>query len=171
MCACGSLVRSPRMLAVHDRARFNSPNLTRRLPSLSESELDAMMDEVDTNGDGEISFEEFKELMVRVVACSCGGLVFCKKILTVYDCFESERIRKDGGVEHLATRSEDDSISASDPVPGCWSMQDRTVHPGPFLCSYIFGWFPGFLVVVARSVLKMTRIYEVSSIYPISCFI
>jgi Ca2+-binding EF-hand superfamily protein len=30
---------------------------------LSEQELDAMMDEVDTNGDGEISFEEFKELM------------------------------------------------------------------------------------------------------------
>lgn len=33
--------------------------------ALSEAELDAMMDEVDTNGDGEISFEEFKELMVR----------------------------------------------------------------------------------------------------------
>ena len=32
--------------------------------ALSEAELDAMMDEVDTNGDGEISFEEFKELMV-----------------------------------------------------------------------------------------------------------
>ena len=30
---------------------------------LSEQELDAMMDEVDTNGDGEISFEEFKALM------------------------------------------------------------------------------------------------------------
>ena len=35
--------------------------------ALSEAELDAMMDEVDTNGDGEISFEEFKELMVRRV--------------------------------------------------------------------------------------------------------
>jgi Ca2+-binding EF-hand superfamily protein len=33
--------------------------------ALSEAELDAMMDEVDTNGDGQISFEEFKELMVR----------------------------------------------------------------------------------------------------------
>lgn len=32
--------------------------------ALSEAELDAMMDEVDTNGDGQISFEEFKELMV-----------------------------------------------------------------------------------------------------------
>jgi len=31
--------------------------------NLSEAELDAMMDEVDINGDGEISFEEFKELM------------------------------------------------------------------------------------------------------------
>jgi Ca2+-binding EF-hand superfamily protein len=33
--------------------------------ALSEAELDAMMEEVDTNGDGEISFEEFKFLMVR----------------------------------------------------------------------------------------------------------
>jgi Ca2+-binding EF-hand superfamily protein len=32
--------------------------------ALSEAELDAMMDEVDTNGDGEISFEEFKIMMV-----------------------------------------------------------------------------------------------------------
>lgn len=31
--------------------------------ALSEAELDAMMDEVDTNGDGVISFEEFKALM------------------------------------------------------------------------------------------------------------
>lgn len=30
---------------------------------LSEAELDAMMDEVDSNGDGEISFAEFKALM------------------------------------------------------------------------------------------------------------
>jgi Ca2+-binding EF-hand superfamily protein len=33
--------------------------------ALTEAELDAMMDEVDTNGDGEISFEEFKAMMVR----------------------------------------------------------------------------------------------------------
>lgn len=32
--------------------------------ALSEAELDAMMDEVDTNGDGEISFAEFKAMMV-----------------------------------------------------------------------------------------------------------
>jgi Ca2+-binding EF-hand superfamily protein len=31
--------------------------------ALTEGELDAMMDEVDANGDGEISFEEFKALM------------------------------------------------------------------------------------------------------------
>ena len=31
--------------------------------ALTEAEIDAMMDEVDTNGDGEISFEEFKALM------------------------------------------------------------------------------------------------------------
>ncbi len=31
--------------------------------ALTEGELDAMMDEVDTNGDGQISFEEFKALM------------------------------------------------------------------------------------------------------------
>ena len=31
--------------------------------TLTEGELDAMMDEVDENGDGEISFEEFKALM------------------------------------------------------------------------------------------------------------
>lgn len=33
--------------------------------ALSDGELDAMMDEVDTNKDGEISFEEFKAMMVR----------------------------------------------------------------------------------------------------------
>jgi Ca2+-binding EF-hand superfamily protein len=33
--------------------------------ALSEAELDAMMDEVDENGDGEISFEEFKALMMN----------------------------------------------------------------------------------------------------------
>lgn len=32
--------------------------------ALTEAELDAMMDEVDTNGDGEISFSEFKAMMV-----------------------------------------------------------------------------------------------------------
>merc|ERR1712070_340012 len=31
--------------------------------TLTDAELDAMMNEVDTNGDGEISFEEFKEMM------------------------------------------------------------------------------------------------------------
>jgi Ca2+-binding EF-hand superfamily protein len=31
--------------------------------ALTEGELDAMMDEVDANGDGQISFEEFKALM------------------------------------------------------------------------------------------------------------
>jgi Ca2+-binding EF-hand superfamily protein len=31
--------------------------------ALSEAEIDAMMNEVDENGDGEISFEEFKALM------------------------------------------------------------------------------------------------------------
>jgi calmodulin len=34
--------------------------------ALSDAELDAMMDEVDTNGDGQISFEEFKDLMVSL---------------------------------------------------------------------------------------------------------
>jgi hypothetical protein len=33
--------------------------------ALSDGELDAMMDEVDTDGNGEISFEEFKAMMVR----------------------------------------------------------------------------------------------------------
>ena len=32
--------------------------------SLSDAELDAMMDEVDTDGNGEIDFEEFKTMMV-----------------------------------------------------------------------------------------------------------
>merc|ERR1711907_235389 len=31
--------------------------------ALSEAEVDAMMDEVDANGDGEISYEEFKTMM------------------------------------------------------------------------------------------------------------
>lgn len=31
--------------------------------ALTEAEIDAMMNEVDENGDGEISFEEFKALM------------------------------------------------------------------------------------------------------------
>ena len=34
--------------------------------ALTEAELDAMMDEVDTNGDGEISFAEFKAMMVSL---------------------------------------------------------------------------------------------------------
>merc|ERR1712115_255106 len=31
--------------------------------ALTEAEVDAMMEEVDANGDGEISFEEFKSMM------------------------------------------------------------------------------------------------------------
>ena len=31
--------------------------------ALTEAEVDAMMDEVDSNGDGEISYEEFKYMM------------------------------------------------------------------------------------------------------------
>lgn len=31
--------------------------------ALTEAEVDAMMDEVDSNGDGEISYEEFKHMM------------------------------------------------------------------------------------------------------------
>ena len=33
--------------------------------TLSDAELDAMMDEVDTDGNGEIDFAEFKSMMVR----------------------------------------------------------------------------------------------------------
>jgi Ca2+-binding EF-hand superfamily protein len=33
--------------------------------TLSDAELDAMMDEVDTDKNGEIDFEEFKNMMVR----------------------------------------------------------------------------------------------------------
>ena len=39
--------------------------------ALTEAELDAMMDEVDTNGDGEISFEEFKAMMVSLLSLEC----------------------------------------------------------------------------------------------------
>ena len=35
--------------------------------ALTEGEVDAMMDEVDSNGDGEISYDEFKSMMVRTV--------------------------------------------------------------------------------------------------------
>jgi calmodulin len=37
--------------------------------ALTEDELDAMMDEVDTNGDGVISYEEFKAMMVSHPIC------------------------------------------------------------------------------------------------------
>jgi calmodulin len=37
--------------------------------NLSDAELDAMMDEVDTDGNGEIDFEEFKSMMVRNPRC------------------------------------------------------------------------------------------------------
>jgi Ca2+-binding EF-hand superfamily protein len=40
--------------------------------ALSEAELDAMMDEVDTNGDGEISFAEFKAMMVSWCTGECN---------------------------------------------------------------------------------------------------
>jgi len=33
--------------------------------TLTEAEIDAMMDEVDTDGNGEISFDEFKALMLN----------------------------------------------------------------------------------------------------------
>jgi len=36
--------------------------------ALTEAEVDAMMDEVDSNGDGEISYDEFKSMMVRTVS-------------------------------------------------------------------------------------------------------
>jgi Ca2+-binding EF-hand superfamily protein len=39
--------------------------LKRLMKKLGQAELDAMMDEVDENGDGEISFEEFKALMMN----------------------------------------------------------------------------------------------------------
>ncbi|KAL7465256.1 hypothetical protein ACHAXS_005584 [Conticribra weissflogii] len=38
--------------------------------ALSDAELDAMMDEVDTDGNGEIDFEEFKTMMVCVCVVS-----------------------------------------------------------------------------------------------------
>jgi Ca2+-binding EF-hand superfamily protein len=45
--------------------------------ALTEAELDAMMDEVDTNGDGEISFAEFKAMMVSPKEIdSSGGATF-----------------------------------------------------------------------------------------------
>mmetsp|Transcript_6793 Transcript_6793/g.16324 ORF Transcript_6793/g.16324 Transcript_6793/m.16324 type:complete len:223 (+) Transcript_6793:156-824(+) len=55
--------------------------------ALTEAEVDAMMEEVDSNGDGEISYEEFKSMMVskrpreRAIhwsfcfVCLLGGLV------------------------------------------------------------------------------------------------
>ena len=42
--------------------------------ALTEAEVDAMMDEVDSNGDGEISYEEFKHMMVR---CLLPELLSC----------------------------------------------------------------------------------------------
>lgn len=52
--------------------------------ALSEAELDAMMDEVDTNGDGEISFEEFKELMVsRCCVTALFGLCCVSSRITL----------------------------------------------------------------------------------------
>jgi Ca2+-binding EF-hand superfamily protein len=51
-----------------DRSGFIDRKELKRLmkklgQALSEEELDAMMEEVDANGDGQISFEEFKALM------------------------------------------------------------------------------------------------------------
>ena len=33
--------------------------------ALTDAQIDSLMEEVDANGDGEISFEEFKDMMVR----------------------------------------------------------------------------------------------------------
>ena len=41
---------------------------------LSDAELDAMMDEVDTDGNGEIDFKEFKNMMVRTKDASLYGI-------------------------------------------------------------------------------------------------
>jgi calmodulin len=51
--------------------------------ALTEAEVDAMMDEVDANGDGEISYEEFKLMMVRflfsyseaIAVAELGGMI------------------------------------------------------------------------------------------------
>lgn len=49
--------------------------------ALTEAEVDAMMDEVDSNGDGEISYEEFKYMMVRACPIVCFiACILCKKI-------------------------------------------------------------------------------------------
>ena len=44
--------------------------------ALTEAELDAMMDEVDTDGDGVISFQEFKAMMVCILS-SLFALLIC----------------------------------------------------------------------------------------------
>ena len=52
--------------------------------TLSDAELDAMMDEVDTDKNGEIDFEEFKNMMVRnprLLVPKC--LLFTRKILII----------------------------------------------------------------------------------------
>ncbi len=51
-------------------SRIEMKKLLKRLgQNLSDAELDAMMDEVDTDGNGEIDFEEFKSMMVRHPRC------------------------------------------------------------------------------------------------------
>jgi hypothetical protein len=97
--------------------------------ALSDAELDAMMDEVDTDGDGEISFAEFKAMMVRslpcvvmswkhvicivsppalfvsigVVICDLGLLVLCLGLIIVMFIFESRSFVKFGEFARLTS--------------------------------------------------------------------
>jgi hypothetical protein len=73
--------------------------------ALTEAELDAMMDEVDTDKDGVISFEEFKSMMVRCshgsscfVTCCCMSLLppfFAHRVspIPMFRCWNN-RLRK-----------------------------------------------------------------------------
>jgi calmodulin len=90
--------------------------------ALTEAEVDAMMDEVDSNGDGEISYEEFKYMMVRacLIVCLLCFLYSLQKIRLYYysyylaACFCMFRIK---GI--VATRSNSHSL----------------LPPKPFSCS------------------------------------
>ena len=57
--------------------------------ALTDGELDAMMDEVDTNGDGEISFEEFKAMMVRD---SFEDFIMCVRLWCIRSCSASNSV-------------------------------------------------------------------------------